>query len=243
MDIKTIIFLFATLTLSACIDESYNTDKIKGHAFIVDNFNDRNPLEGIYIEVEYTNNEGCTYDFISGSTADENGFFEIDTEIKTDYFGIDSWAIANVYSDTNYSDTLGSFSFQFLADTYDYRTIHLDTFSLEHNIWVIPRIRSLGAYQPDELSINFYNCELVDSSLTNMTFYDSIDISQTFTPVEIKMTMNIQHWLSYGTREFARGSLKIDSKEVAFGYFKLEQSKHTLEGDTLYLDFDIEHNK
>ncbi len=53
------------------------------------------------------------------------------------------------------------------------------------------------------------------------------------------MTMNIQHWLSFGTREFARGNLKIDSKEIGYGYFKLEESKHTIEGDTLYLNFDI----
>ncbi len=76
-----------------------------------------------------------------------------------------------------------------------------------------------------------------------MTYYGSVDINQTFTPVEIKMTMNIQHWLTYGTREFARGSLKIDSNEVCFGYFKLEESKHTIEGDTLYLNFDIEQDK
>ncbi len=215
------------------------TDEIRGNAFIVDDFKDKNPLEGLYIEVEYTNNEGRTYDFLVGNTTDKNGYFEIDTKLKGDYFSIDSWAVANVYSDTEYSDTLGYFGFQFSDDTYSYETIYLDTFSLSHNIWVIPRISSLGDYQPDEITIDFQNCELIDTSLTNMTFYGSVVVNQTFTPVEIKMTMNIQHWLSFGTREFARGNLKIDSKEIGYGYFKLEESKHTIEGDTLYLNFDI----
>jgi hypothetical protein len=57
------------------------------------------------------------------------------------------------------------------------------------------------------------------------------------------MNMNTQHWLSYGTREFARGGLKKDNNEIAFGYFKLEKSKRTVEGDTLYLDFNVEKTK
>lgn len=242
MKIRTIIFLFATLIITACSDEYYGTDKIKGKAFIVDNFMDRNPLEGLYIEVVYTKDEGYTYDYLSSSNTDINGCFEIDTEFKAGFFNIDSWAVANVYSDSDYSGTLGSFIFQFPDNTYDYKTIHLDTFSLSHNIWVIPRIKSLGDNQPDEISIDFNNCELVDTSFTNMTFYGSFDLNQQFTPVEIIMSMNIQHWLSYGTRKLARGSLKINSKEIGFGYFKLEESKHTIEGDTLYLDFNIEQN-
>ncbi len=242
MKIKTIIFLFAALVLTSCLYENFGTDKIKGQAVIVDNFKDKNPLEGLYIEVAYTKDEGYTYDYLTSSTTDINGYFEIDTEFKTDYFCIDCWAIANVYSDSDYSDTLGSFNFQFPKNTYDYKTIYLDTFSLSHNIWIIPRIKSLGDYKPDEISIDFYNCELVDTSFTNMIFYGSVDLNQQFTPVEIIMSMNIQHWLSYGTREFARGSLKVDSEEIGFGYFKLEQSNHIIEGDTLYLDFDVEQN-
>jgi hypothetical protein len=242
MKIKIITFLIATLTLTSCIDENFGTDGIKGQAVIVDNFKEKNPLEGLYIEVSYTRDEGYTYDYLSSSVTDVNGYFEIDTEFKSDNYSIDSWAIANVYSDSDYSDTLGSFNFQFPDDTYDYKTIYLDTFSLSHNIWVIPRIKSLGDNKPDEISINFSNCELVDTSFKNMTFQGSFDLNQQFTPVEIIMSMNIQHWLSYGTREFARGSLKVDSEEIGFGYFKLEQSKYTMEGDTLYIDFDIEED-
>ena len=233
MNTKTIIILFASLALSACIAEK---EEIRGHAFIVDNFNDKNPLEGIYIEVLYTNNEGYTYDYLVSDTTDKNGYFEIDTKFESDFAGIDSWAVAYVYSDAECADSLGFFNFQFADDTYGYKTIFLDTFALSHNIRVIPRIGDLGDYQPDEISIDFYNCELTDTSQTYMTFFGSVDVNQTFTPVEVIMTMNIQHWLSYGTRELARGSLKKDDQEIGFGYFTLEESTHTTEGDTLFLD-------
>jgi len=240
MKTKTFFILFATLMFSAC---GYETDKISGHAFIVNNFKEKKPLEGIYIEIEYTKNEGYKYDFLQSVTTDKNGFFKIDTEFKADFMCIDCWAVANVYSDKEYTDTLGSFRFQFPNDTYAYNTIHLDTFSLSHNIWVIPKISNLEGFQPDEISIDFYNCELVDSSQKIMTHFGSVNVNQEFTPVKIKMSMNTQHWLSYGTRDLACGSLKKDSKEIAFGYFKLEKSKRTVEGDTIYLNFNIEKTK
>lgn len=242
MKIKTIILLFPAFLMTSCIDDYLGPERIKGQAVIVDNFKDKNPLDGICIEIVYTKDEGYTYHYLSNSVTDTNGYFEIDTEYKAGYFNIDSWAIAYVYSDSEYSDTLGSFRFQFPANTYDYKTIHLDTFCLSHNIWVIPRISSIGDYQPDEVSINFYNCELVDTSFINMTYAGSVEVNQQFSPVEIIMSMNMQHWLSYGTREFAFGTLKIESEEIGFGYFKLKEYKHTIEGDTLYLDFDFEQD-
>lgn len=240
MKTKTLLALFAVLMLSACGSE---TEKITGHAVIVDNFKDKNPLEGVYIEVEYTNNEGYSYEFLNGATTDNNGYFKIDTKFETDFFGIDSWAYANVYSDKEYSDTLGSFRFQYPDKTYSYKTIHLDTFTLSHNVWIIPKIGDLGGFMPDGLSIDFYNCELVDSSKKDFIYTGAVKENQTFAPVEIEMTMNTQHWLSYGTGDLARGSLKKDSKEIAFGYFKLAQTKRTTEGDTLYVIFNVDKTK
>lgn len=49
----------------------------------------------------------------------------------------------------------------------------------------------------------------------------------------------MQHWLSYGTNHLACGSLQKNGKENAFGYYKLENKKHTVEGDSLFLDFNI----
>lgn len=238
-NLKLTVLLFNLLTFTACIN-TFTTDKIKGQAIIIDNFKDKNPLERLYIEVKYTNDEGYTFNSLSGSATDENGYFEIDTEYKTGLLSLDSWAIANVYTDINQSEKLGSFGFQFPKHTYDYMTIHLDTFSLPHNIWVIPVIKDLGSYQPDEISIDFYNCDVVDTSNTNMTFRDSFTVNQTLNPVEIKMTMNIQHWLTYGSGELARGSLKINNEEIGFGYFRLEEVKHSSEGDVFYLNFTVE---
>lgn len=240
-NIKFGVLFFSLLAFTACFD-TYITDEIKGQAVIIDNFKDKNPLGGLYIEVEYTDDEGYNYDFLSSSITDENGFFKIETDYKPGLFSLDSWAIANVYTDINRSEKLGSFGFQVPEHTYKYKTIHLDTFSLSHNVWVIPVIKDLGDYQPDEIFIDFYNCDLVDSTLRKMTFRDSVTVNQTLTPVEIKMTMNMQHWLSFGSRELARGSLRINNEEVAFGYFKLEKAKHTFEGDTLYLNFTVEKN-
>jgi hypothetical protein len=237
---KTIFIFLMSLLFTSC---GLETDKISGHAIIVDNFKDKNPIEGLYIEIEHTVDEGYNYEVVEKTKTDKNGFFEIDTKFRTGFMCIDCWAVANVYSDNQYSDTLGSFGFQFANNTYRYKTIHLDTFSLPHNIWLIPKIINLDVYQPDAISIDFYNIDLVDSSQKLMTYYGSVAENQTFTPVEISMDMNLQHWLSYGSKDLARGSLKKDSKEIGFGYFKLENSKRTVEGDTLYLNFTVEKYK
>jgi len=235
-NLKTNLFCIvcATFMLSAC---DFETEKIRGQAIIVDNLNDKNPLEGVYIELMYTKDEGYTYTYLYSVTTDKNGYFKIDTEYKNGLFSFDSWLVTNVYSDEEYSDTLGTFSFH-KADGY--KTIFLDTFSLAHKVWFIPKIRYLGGYQPDEITIDFYNCALVDCSQKIMTYSGSVNLNQEFTPVQIKMSMNAQHWFSSGTSSLARGSLKKDSKEIGFGYFKLEKTKHTVEGDTLFLYFDAE---
>lgn len=238
MKTKAFLILFATVFFSACTLFDL-TDEIKGHAVIVDNFKDRNPLEGVYIELMYTKDEGYNYEFLTSTSTDQNGYFELDTKYKSEFFSIDSWVFATVYSDVDHTDTLGEFNFYFPEDTYSYETIYLDTFSLAHNIWVVPRINKLGNYQPEEISIDYYNSELVDNSLEVMTFQGPFHENQTFTPVEVKMTMNYQHWLSYGTRHLARGSLRTGNQEIGFGYFKLEDVKHTNEGDTLFIDFDV----
>ena len=240
MKAKILYCLFAFGLLTACDLEN---DRIRGHAVIVDNFKDRNPLEGISIELSFTKDGGYNYNFLQSVATDNNGYFEIDAEYKTGFMCLDCWTVAEVYSDLEHTDTLGSFGFQFADKTYSYKTIHLDTFSLSHKVWIVPRIIDLGGFQPDQLSIEFNNCELVDNSKKEMNYFGTISKNQTFAPVEMEMTLNTQHWLSYGTGYLARGSLKTDSIEIAFGYFKLEELKRTVEGDTLYLDFNVEKLK
>lgn len=210
----------------------------------MDNFKDKNPLEGILIELKYTKDEGYNYNLLQSVTTDKNGNFKIDAEYKTGFMCLDCWTVAEVYSDLEHTDTLGDFGFQFANNTYSYKTIHLDTFSLSHNVWIIPKIIDLGGFQPDQISIDFYNCDLVDKSQKVMTYSGEIKVNRTFTPVELEMNMNTQHWLSYGNLAYlARGSLKKDTKEIAFGYFKLKKTNRTVEGDTLYIDFDVEKIK
>ena len=240
MKTKTFFILVATLLFVAC---NVETEKIKGQAVIVNNFKEKKPLEGIYIEVQHTEDEGYNYDFLQGITTDKHGFFEINVKYKIDFMCIDCWAVANVYSDIKHTDTLGSFSFPYANNTYSYQTICLDTFSLPHNVWVVPKIIDLGGYHPDEIEIDFGKSDVVDSAQKNMSYTGSIQEHQTFTPVQIKMSMNIQHWLSYGSRDLATGFLKKNSKQIGFGYFHLSTYKRTVEGDTLYLNFYLNETK
>jgi hypothetical protein len=177
MKTKILFVLFAIELLTAC---ELNYDRIRGQAVIVDNFKDKNPLEGIYIELKYTLDEGYNYNFLQGVTTDKNGYFKIDAEYKTGFMCIDCWTFAEVYSDIEKTDTLGSFGFQFANKTYSYKTIHLDTFSLSHKIWVIPRIINLDGFQPDQISIDFHNCDLVDKSIKEMTYFGAINVNQKY---------------------------------------------------------------
>jgi len=232
----TLIILASTILFTACFD---SIQQYRGHAVIVDNFNDRNPLEGIYIEMKYTNIEGGEYQYLDGVTTDKNGYFEINTGFSAPFFGFDSDAYASVYSDTKYTDTLGFFRFQFNDDSFAFLTIHLDTFVLAHNIWIIPRIKNSGNHQPDEIVIEFNNVSLVDNSVRTKTYSGNIALNQTFEPVEIIMSLNLQHWLSYGSRDLAYGILKKNNQQIGFGNFKLEKPGRTVSGDTLYIDFSI----
>lgn len=238
MKIKTIYFLLAAVIISAC-ERIEATDKLSGTAIIVDNFKNNMPLEGIYIEVEYAKDESAPSEIIASTTTDKNGFFEINERYASGLLNLDSWLVAHVYKDAKYSDTLGEFGFQFPKNTFRYKTIHLDTFSMPYNIWVIPRISTLSNLQPDEITIEFFNCEVVDAAQKNITHSGTVSLNQTFTPAEIKMTMNMQHWLMYGSKEIAKGTLKKGGQTIGFGHFKLEETKRTVEGDTLYLDFDV----
>ena len=241
MKLKIVLLLFTIFLFTSCFHPFH--DEIKGHAVIVDNFKDKTPLKGVYIEVEHTEDEGYNYYIIGSATTDETGFFKLDLTFESAIFTIDAWSFAHVYSDTNYTDTLGYFSFQFAEDTYSYQTIHLDTFVLSHTIWVKPRIRDLGAYQADEIIIDYNNCKLIDPSLEYITYSDTIYEGQTYDPVQIEMNMLLQHWLTYGTRHLAYAELMKNSEKIGFGYFTLEEFKHTNEGDTLYVDFDVHQDQ
>lgn len=237
MKSRVIILLFTLLFLAGCSDNHFSTERIQGHAVIVDNYKDKNPLKGIYIEIVYTNDGGYTYNYLASTTTDSDGYFEFDVTNSTGYFNLDYKALATVYSDSDYSDSLGSFAFQFAEDTFKYKTIHLDTFSLSHNVILIPEIKGLGDSLPGDLSVR-YSCELVDATMANMNFSGPFYENQTLEPVEMIMSMNYQHWLRYGSRDLAFVTAMTGSDTLGFGYFKLENPVYTTHGDTLYLAFD-----
>jgi hypothetical protein len=241
MKTKILFITFTAIMLTSCLSPFY--DEIRGHAVIIDNFTDKNPLVGVYVEVEHTEDEGYNYYVIGSATTDSSGYFNLDLKFESAIFTIDAWSIAYVYSDTAYTDTLGYFSFQFAEDTYSYQTIHLDTFVLSHTIWIKPRIRDLGAYQPDEIIIDYNNCELIDPFSEHIIYSNSIYEGQAFNLVQIEMNMLLQHWLTYGSRELAYAQLMKNSERIGFGYFTLEEFKHTNEGDTLCVNFDVHQDQ
>jgi hypothetical protein len=57
------------------------------------------------------------------------------------------------------------------------------------------------------------------------------------------MNMLLQHWLTYGSRELAYAQLMKNSERIGFGYFTLEEFKHTNEGDTLCVNFDVHQDQ
>ena len=241
MKLKIVLLLFTIFLFTSCFHPFH--DEIKGHAVIVDNFKDKTPLKGVYIEVEHTEDEGYNYYVIGSATTDSTGYFNLDIVFESAIFTIDAWSIAYVYSDTFYTDTLGNFSFQFAEDTYNYKTIHIDTLCLEHNVWVVPRIGSLGDNLADELSTSYHNCPLVDAQKENVSYCSPFYVGQTFDPFEIKMTMRLQHWLTFGSRELGFVVLKKDSETIGYGGFTLVEFKHTNEGDTLYVNFDVHQDQ
>jgi hypothetical protein len=233
-----VFFLFLIL-LSGCLNKLQENNEIIGQAILVDNFRDKQPLEHAYIEIEYTSNDGIDPEVIYSTSSNEEGYFEIEAEYQSEYLNIDSWTVAKVYSDQSKTDTLGSFSFQFAEDTYSYKTIYLDTFCLAHQVWLIPRITDLNGCLADEITIEFNNCDPIEPSIKIVSYPNPFNEDQTFPPVEIDMNMNLQHWLRYGSKELAWCRLKLNTQEVGYGYFVLENPYHTKEGDSIYLDFRL----
>lgn len=232
MKLFTPILIGAFILVSSC---DVVSTKIDDGAYIVNNRIDRTPLEGLYIELEYTKDEGSTYKVLASTYTDEYGYFEFD-ERRKDCF--DCWDRTFVYSDSLYSDTLGGFEYAFQDDNlWGAHVLHVDTFVQEHRLWLVPRMTDLGDLEANGLyihSTSYY------ANSTQWVNGQTIEAGQTYDGIEITMDMQLQHWLSFGTGELARGELRNNGASVGFGYFKAPDTVQTIEGDTLFLDFVLQ---
>lgn len=235
--LKFILALTLLLSLNSCFVADVFKTKIKGSAHIIDNFNDKNPLEGLYIEVIYDAADGDGVRVLASAVTDKNGYFELEGEYNDGGFNLDNWECAYVFKDAEKLDTLGWFRFHFADETYEYRTIHIDTFSLEHNIWVKPRIVDLKNEKADGVYLSFYNAKPKLKENLNNELYGEVNEGSTFDAIEIKMPMNTQHWLIYGTRDLATGGLLKNGEAFGSGDWNLNYNRPTKPGDTLFLDF------
>ena len=235
--LKLFTFLILSSSLSSCFVEDVVKTKIKGGAHFIDNFNDKNPLEGLYVEAIYDAADGDGIQILASAVTDKNGYFELEGEYFSGGFNLDNWDCAYVFKDAEKLDTLGWFGFQFADETYKYRTIHIDTFSLEHTIWVKPRILDLQKEKSEGVYLSFYNAKPQQNKNKYIEFFGEITEGKTFEPIEVKMPLNTQHWLNFGTRTLATGGLIKSGETFGSGDWKLNYNRPTKPGDTLFLDF------
>ncbi|MEY2963299.1 MAG: hypothetical protein RL754_560 [Bacteroidota bacterium] len=234
-DLLRITTIFGAFALIASC--SITSTKIEDGAFFVNSMDDKTPLAGLYLELMFTNDEGSSYKVIASTTTDSDGYFEFDEK----YSGcFDCFSHVNVYSDPEYSDTLGTFSYANQRDNiWGAKVIHTDTFSLEHNVWAVPRIGDLGGLNADRIEFRYHTWSGINN-VSPQSYTTPLSAGTTFQPSQMTMSLGDQHWFRFGSGDVARGTIFQGLNEVGWGYFKLLDYRGSNEGDSLFIDFSIE---
>lgn len=209
------------------------SQRLQDGAYFVDAMDTKRPLAGLYLEVMVTKDEGSTFEVLAFTHTNEHGYFEFD-ERYGDCF--DCWEHVYVYSDAEYTDTIGDFTYAFQDNLWAPLVLHTDTFSLEHPVWVIPRIGDMGDVSADKIDILFQNFDPIGAS-ANQTYIQNITNSTTFPAVQMNMDLGFQHWFTFGSSDVAQGRLYDGGTEVGWGYFTVTDYSATSPGDSLYVDF------
>jgi len=232
--LKELTILAGVFTLNSC---SFTTTNIEGGAYIVESATSQIPMKGAYLEIQYTTDEGSTYDILATTTTDENGYFHFD-EKSPDCF--DCWERVDVYSDSSAQKLLGSF--EFVSANFDNifspHIIHADTFSLEHTIYAVPRMDSLPMGDYSDLTYYVTSFPLANGVADNYNVSGPIQIGDQFAPIELMMTFQTQHWIQFGYGEIARTTI-LDAQNNAIngGFFLKTPERYTAQGDTVYLEY------
>lgn len=230
------MLIAATAMLASCAD--LVSTRFKGEAYIVDSHRSKQPVEGLWIEAFYYNESQRDNAPFLITTTDERGFFSFDDRSPSGGFDIDGWETAFVYSGPDRLDTLGEFGFQFADESYRYKTLHLDTFALPHTVWIVPRIASLGSAPGNELHLRFdRGGDFSPASNWERTYSGPFSVGQSLDAWPGSMSFRIQHWLSFGSREF--GSAAWTNTTEYSGNVMAPWRPRTSEGDTLFLDITL----
>jgi hypothetical protein len=232
--LKKLTILAGISTITSC---SFTTTNIEGGAYIVESTRIQNPIQGAYLEIQYTTDEGGSYDILATTTTDENGYFYFD-EKSPDCF--DCWERVDVYSDSTGQILLGSF--EFVSANFDNifspDIIHVDTFSLEHTIYAVPRMDSLPTGDYSNLSYAVTSFPLASGVASNYSVSGPIQIGDQFNPIELIMSFQTQHWIQYGYGQIAQTSiLNSQNQEINGGFFLKTPDRYTAQGDTVYLEY------
>ena len=223
-------------TMTSC---SFTTTNVVGGAYIVDSATTQNPIQGAYLEIQYTTDEGSTYDILATTTTDENGYFHFDEKAPNCF---DCWERADVYSDTLRTSLLGSFDF-FTANIdniFSPDIIHVDTLSLEHTIFAVPRMDSLPDGDFSDLTYSLTSFPVASGVAANYNIPGPIEIGDRFKAVELVMSFQTQHWIQYGYGQIARTTiLDAQNNEIHGGFFLKTPDHYTAQGDTVYLEYRL----
>ena len=234
ISLKKLTVLTGILAITSC---TLTTTDIEGGAYIVESTKTQKPIQGAYLEMQYTTDEGGSYDILAATTTDENGYFYFD-EKSPDCF--DCWERVDVYSDSTGQILLGSF--EFVSASFDNifspDIIHVDTFSLEHTIYAVPRMDSLPTGDYSDLSYAVTSFPLASGVASNYSVSGPIQIGDQFAPIELMMTFQTQHWIQYGYGQVARTTiLDAQNNEINGGFFLKTPDHYTAQGDTVYLEY------
>lgn len=214
--------------------------RFDGEAYLVNNHRDKQPVEGVLFEMFYYQESVRDDEPFAVATTDDRGHFKIEgVSPGGGGFDIDGWNQAFAFADPSRTDTLGTLQFAYPGnDTYRYQTIRLDTFVMPHQVWVVPRVASLGTGSGNDLYLRMnQGGDFSPESNLERTYSGPFSLGQKLDAWPGQMSLGMQHWLSFGSREF--GSATWAPTTEYSGNVKAPWRPRTIEGDTVYLDISF----
>lgn len=215
-------------------------EQVKGWAYLVEDVRTKKPLENCYVEVVYQIDNGDEQ-FLTSTFTNEKGYFYIEGKFNTQFDFYD--VTASVYATVDKIDTIGVFPFYFNNDKLQYHTLLTDTFSLEHRVWLIPRIKNLDRKPTNgnKIKMHFKRMQLVDPDKYIQLYQTPIVENQTLDTFQMQLDMYDQHWLARDYKILGEGVVYNGHSTLFSGDFKIQYTHSTAEDDTLFVDFIVDH--
>jgi hypothetical protein len=225
--------------LNGCKDFGYIP--VNGSAYIIDDYQSRNPMAGLYVEAVYDDRSldpiitNPTLTPLMGTITDDHGYFSFDTRFP-DQGMIDNTAWALVYSDSMKSNQIGEFRFSSKGSFSNRMTIGLDTLCMPYNIWIVPRLANLGSETSDTILYRVDAVEVVAPSQKDHYVVGPFSIGQVLPAVHVKINFGTQEWLKHGSR-YAFWAMYSNQELIHYSTYSLfPEGMRAREGDTVFTD-------